>query len=149
MTNCLNSVCMEINSLFSTESSYFFDGLYCTYLIICKHYAYKYCFRSDCFFNIRCAYSAVFVYGKVCYFISVFLEIFTCVKYSMMLDTSCYDMVSLIFKSSCYAFKHPVITLRAAACEKYFSRISIKCLCNLFSGLVYCLFAFSCDFIYA
>ena len=136
MPNGLNRICMEIYSFFPAYSSDLLYRLYCSYLVIGRHYAYKYSVRSYCFLYVIGAYHSIFIDRNICHLIAVFLKELTGMEYGMVLYICCYYMFSLVLQGKRHSLYGPVIAFRATACKKYLTTVGVYGVSHLLSGEV-------------
>ena len=101
MSNCLYSICVEIDPFFFTDSTDFSNWLDASNLIICIHDCYKTGIRANGCRNFFRLNDTIFMDIQICYFVTFFFQFLQCMKYGMMLKRCGNNM---FFISTCTPF---------------------------------------------
>ena len=136
LAECLNSVCMEQDSMLMCDLSDLFQRLKSTNLIVCSHNRDQDGLRCNGFLKLIQVNETILIYIQVCDLgTTLFFKVLAGMKDGMMLDLCCDDMVSFIFICLKGRFQSPVIRLGTTCCKIDLLFFGSDHICDLLSCL--------------
>ena len=136
LSECLNSVCMEQDSMLMCDLSDLFQRLKSTDLIVCSHNRDQDGLRCNGFLKLIQINESVLIYIQICDLrTALFFKVFTGMKDGMMLNLCCDDVVTFILVCLKSCFQSPVIRLGTTCCKIDFFFLGSDHICNLLSSL--------------
>ena len=148
LSECLNSVCMEQDSMLTCNLSDLFQRLKSTDLVIGCHNRNQDGLRCDRFLKLIQIDETVLINIKICDLRSaLFLQILAGMENGMMLYFCCNDMVPFIFVCLKGCFQSPVIRLGTTCCTINLFFFGSDHICDLLSSFCNGSFAVCCKII--
>ena len=135
LAECLNSICMEQDSMLMCDLSDLFQRLKSTNLIVCSHNRDQDGLRCDGFLKFIQVNETVLIHIQICDLrTALFFKVFAGMKDCMMLDLCCDDMVTFILVCLKSCFQSPVVRLGTARCEIDLLFLGSDHVCDLLSS---------------